>query len=54
MSHIFLMSSQKPISICMGVLMVGVNTLYRVVCFFKLFIIGGKGLNDVSMSVSVP
>ncbi len=28
----------------MGGLILGVNTLYRVGCFFKLFIIGGKGL----------
>ncbi len=28
----------------MGGLTLGVNTLYRVFCFFKLFIIGGKGL----------
>ncbi len=32
----------------MGSLTLGVNTLYRVFCFFKLFIIGGKGLKAAS------
>ncbi len=30
----------------MGSLTLGVNSLYRVFCFFKLFIIGGKGLRS--------
>ncbi len=30
----------------MGGLTLGVNTLYRVFCFFKLFIIGGKRLSE--------
>ncbi len=34
----------------MGGLILGVNTLYRVGCFFKLFIIGGKGLKEVITS----
>ncbi len=34
----------------MGGLILGVNTLYRVVCFFKLFIIGGKGLTYLIIS----
>ncbi len=38
------MSSHKPIIIYMGGLIVGVNTLYRLFCFFKLFPIVGKGL----------
>ncbi len=36
----------KAIRIYMGGLILGVNTLYRVVCFLKLFIIGGKGLRN--------
>ena len=28
----------------MGVLILGVNTLYRLFCFFKLFLMAGKGL----------
>ncbi len=32
----------KAIRIYMGGLILGVNTLYRVFCFLKLFIIGGK------------
>ncbi len=34
----------KPITIYMGGLILGVNTLYRVFSFFKPFIIGGKEL----------
>ncbi len=40
------MSSHKLISIYMGGLILGVNTLYRLFCFFKLFPVVGKGLND--------
>ncbi len=31
----------------MGGLLLGVNTLYRLFCFFKLFIIGGKELTNI-------
>ncbi len=31
----------------MGGLLLGVNTLYRLFCFFKLFIIGGKELTTI-------
>ncbi len=34
-----------PIRIYMGGLILGVNTLYRLFCFFKLFPMVGKGLN---------
>ena len=44
MTHICVMSSHKPIRIYMGVLILGVNTLYRLFCFFKLFLMVGKGL----------
>ncbi len=36
----------------MGSLILGVNTLYRLFCFFKLFIIGGKGLTVISPKFS--
>ncbi len=42
--HICVMSSHKPIRIYMGGLILGVNTLYRVFCFFKLFPVVSKGL----------
>jgi len=42
-THICVMSSHKPIWIYMGGLILGVNTLYRVFCFFKLFLMVGKG-----------
>ncbi len=39
------MSSDKPIIIIyMGGLILGVNTLYRLFCFFKPFPMVGKGL----------
>ncbi len=44
MMHICVMSSHKPIRIYMGGLILGVNTLYRLFCFFKLFPMVGKGL----------
>ncbi len=44
MTHIYVMSSHKPIKIYMGGLILGVNTLYRLFCFFKLFPMVGKGL----------
>ncbi len=34
----------EPIRIYMGDLILGVNTLYRLFCFFKLFPMVGKGL----------
>ncbi len=36
------MCTEMPIRIYVGCLILGVNTLYRVFCYFKLFIIGGK------------
>ncbi len=45
MTHMCIMSSHKPIRINMGGLIVGVNTLYRLFCFFKLFPMVGKGLS---------
>ncbi len=44
MTHICVMSSHKPIRIYMGGLTLGVNTLHRLLCFFKLFPMVGKGL----------
>ncbi len=44
MTHIWVMSSHKPIRIYMGGLILAVNTLYRLFCFFKLFTMVGKGL----------
>ena len=38
--------SHKPIRIYMGVLILGVNILYRFFCFFKLFLMIGKGLKQ--------
>ncbi len=38
------MSSHKPIIIYMGGLLLGVNILYTLFCFFKLFPMVGKGL----------
>ncbi len=47
MTHICVMSSHKPIKIYMGGVILGVNTLYRLFCFFKLFPVVGKGLNTI-------
>ncbi len=44
MTHICVISSDKPIRMYIGVLILGVNTLYRLFCFFKLFPMVGKGL----------
>ncbi len=47
MTHIICVMSSynyKPIRIYMGGLILGVNTLYRLFCFFKLFPMVGKGL----------
>ncbi len=46
MMHMCVMSSHKPIRIYMGGLILGVNTLYRLFCSFKLFPMVGKGLTD--------
>ncbi len=48
MTHICIMSSHKSIRIYMGGLILGVNTLYRLFCFFKLFPMVGKGLSSSS------
>ncbi len=48
MMHICVMSSHKPIIIYMRGLILGVNTLYRLFCFFKLFSMVGKGLREGS------
>ena len=34
----------------MGVLILGVNTLYRLFCFFKLFLMVGKGLMESNVT----
>ncbi len=44
MTHICVLRSHKPIRIYMGGLILGVNTLYMLFCFFKLFPMVGKGL----------
>ncbi len=44
MVHICVVSSHKPIRIYMVGLILGVNTLYRLFCLFKLFPMVGKGL----------
>ncbi len=46
MTDICVMSSHKPIRIYMWVLILDVNTLYRLFCFFKLFPMVGKGLRN--------
>ena len=46
MTHICAMSSHKPIGIYRGVLILGVNTLYRLFCFFRLFLVVGEELID--------
>ncbi len=46
MTLICVMSSHKPIKIYMGGLILGVNTLYRLSCFCKLFPMVGKGLTQ--------
>ncbi len=45
MTHMCVMSSHKPIRKYMGGLIIGVNTVYRLFCFFKLIPMVGKGLN---------
>ncbi len=44
MTHVCVMSSHKPIRIYMEGLILGVNTLYRLFCFVKLFPMIGIGL----------
>ncbi len=51
MAHIRVMSSRKPIIIYMGGIIPGVNTLYRLFCFFKLFPMVGKRLSEVELVV---
>ncbi len=51
MTHICVMSSHKPIRIYMGGLILGVNTLYRLCCFFKLFPMVGKGLSSANLTI---
>ncbi len=53
MTHICVMSSHKPISIYMGGLILGVNTLYRLFCFFKLFPMVGKGLINIFQDINL-
>ncbi len=53
MTHKCVMSSHKPIRIYMGGLILGVNTLYRLFCFFKLFPMIDKGLNQFTTIVHV-
>ncbi len=43
--HISVMSSHMPIRIFYGGLILGVNTLHRLFCFFKLFPMVGKGVS---------
>ncbi len=51
MTHICVMTSHKPIRIYMGGLILGVNILYRLFCFFKLFPMVVKGLKDTFSTV---
>ncbi len=44
MTHICVVSSHKPIRIYMAGLILGINTLYGLFCFFKLFPMVSKGL----------
>ncbi len=53
MTHICVMSSHKPIRIYMGGSILGVNTLYRLFCFFKLFSLVGKGLKHTGVKPSL-
>ncbi len=50
--HIYIMGSHKPIMIYMGGLILGINTLYRLFCFFKLFPMVGKGLNQTTKKIN--
>ncbi len=45
------MSYHKPIRIYMVGLILGVNTLYRLFCFFMLFPMVGKGLTECPRTV---
>ncbi len=53
MTQICVMSSHKHITICMEGLVLGVNTLYRLFCFFQLFPMVGKVLNQKMWLASV-
>ncbi len=46
MTRICVMSSHKPIRIYMEGLILSLNTLYRLFCFFKVFPMVGKGLTE--------
>ncbi len=49
MTHICVMSSRKLIRIYMEGLILGVNTLYRLFCFLKLFPMVSKGLSGTKI-----
>ncbi len=42
-NDVYLRHDRTPIKVYMGGLILGVNTLYRLFCFFKLFPMVGKG-----------
>ncbi len=52
MTHMCVMSSNKPIRMYMGGLILGVNTLYRLFCFFKSFLMVGKGFTPCMLQVN--
>ncbi len=54
MTHICMYASRAPISLnnLHGGLILGVNTLYRLFCFFKLFPMVGKGLIEPTLHSS--
>ncbi len=52
-TSICVMSSHKPIRIYMGGLILGVNTLYRLFCFLKLFPMVGKRLTHAKIDTTV-
>ncbi len=53
MTRICVRSSHKPIRIYMGGLILGVNALYRLSFFFKLFPMVGKGLKSDCLGVYI-
>ncbi len=50
MTYICVMSSKKPIITYMGGLILGVDTLYRLFCFFKLV---SEGLKVYALTTAV-
>ena len=44
MTHICVIAPISPYEFIWGVLILGINTLYRRFCFFELFLMVGKGL----------